>query len=69
LLASIALLNASASSYAASRLFIVERRLDVWLADEARPLRDSFSLGGDRVPSLFREADLEAALDDRLRGR
>lgn len=70
LLASIARLKASASSYPASRLFIVERRFDAWLAEEARPLRPSFfSLGGDRTPSLLRETDREPALDGRLSGR
>jgi hypothetical protein len=70
LLASIARLKASASSYPASRLFIVERRFDAWLAEEARPLRPSFfSLRGDRAPSLLRERDREAALDGRLSGR
>ena len=66
-------LKASASSYAASRLFIVDRRFAAWAAEEFRAFRisfdsfASFSLG-DFVPSLFWEPALEAALDCRFTG-
>jgi hypothetical protein len=69
LLASIALLRASASSYPASLLFSVDRLFEAWLADEFRPLRVSFSLVGERAVSLFRDAALDVDLAYRLRGR
>lgn len=53
LLSSIALRNCSSSSYAASRLFMVERR---FVLDILVPLRVFFSF-------VFRELSLEDALD------
>lgn len=51
LLASIARRSASASSYPASRLFMVDLRFPDWVTEEFRALRPSFSLG-DFVPSF-----------------
>jgi hypothetical protein len=54
LLASIARRSCSSSSYAASLLFIVDRRFALWRLDEGRSLFEP--LRGDRVPSLEKEA-------------
>jgi hypothetical protein len=69
LLASIALLRASASSYPASLLFNVDRRFEAWFADDPRPFRVSFSLVGERAMSLFRDAARDVALPFRFMGR
>jgi hypothetical protein len=56
LLASIALRNCSSSSYAASRLFIVDRLFALCRLDEGRPL---LLPRGDLVPSFENEAARE----------
>ena len=68
LLASMARRNCSSSSYAASRLFMVDRRFDVWEAEAARgsPLEAPFF--GERVPSFATDTDREDR-DGRLRGK
>jgi hypothetical protein len=60
LLASIARRNCSSSSYAASLLFMVDRRFALWTLDDGRP----FLLPrGDRVPSLEKDAARDVVRD------
>ena len=60
LLASIALRSCSSSSYAASRLFIVDRRFALCKLEEGRP----FLLPrGDLVPSFEKEAARDVVLE------
>src|SRR5690606_12233034 len=80
LLASIALLKASASSYPASLLFNVDRLFEVVVVvvvaaavvvvvEDPRPFLVSFSLVGERIVSLLREADRDEARACRFKGR
>ena len=60
-----ALLSCS-SSYAASRLFIVDLRLERWEAALARDALELLLFGErERVPSLAIEVARDAALDER----
>jgi hypothetical protein len=60
LLASIALRNCSSSSYAASRLFIVDLLFALWMLEEGRPL---LLPRGDLVPSFEKEAARDVVRD------